>query len=155
MDLESNALPNDGIHDGFGVVETLNRYLQAIDLADVALLENCFSADATAIYDGVVAGRRREEIVGYLLGRGVGSTDSWAASTHSLANWTVRFDGPLAIAESLVEAVLVDAPRGSGRTLRRGLRYSDELVRASRTWLIFRRQHRLLWMYDVEGVSVV
>lgn len=140
--------------DEFEIIATLNRYLQGIDLADVALLETCFAEDAMAIYDGVVAGRRRDEIIAYLKSRGVGSADGFAVSMHALANWTVQSDGSSAVAESLVEAVLVDAPRASGRTLRRGLRYSDELIRTNGSWLIHRRRHRLLWMYVVDGVAV-
>lgn len=133
------------------VLKVLNGYLHALDAGEAAAAADCFEEDAHADYDGAPPLQSRAEILAFLLDSGVSSRARWAASTHSLANWRIEFDGADALADCMVEAVLADTPRGSGRIVRRGLRYQDELVFREGSWLIRRRRHSLLWSCELSG----
>jgi hypothetical protein len=136
------------------VLQVLSRYLYCIDAGDLDGVGACFAETAQATYDGRHAGSSRAEIVRHIQNSGAGSKTVFAASCHALASWRIDVSQDTAMAGSFVESVIVDAPRGSGRLHRRGLHYQDELQRGADGWVIWRRTHKLLWSYVIEGATV-
>jgi hypothetical protein len=136
------------------VLRVLSRYLFCVDAHDLDGVGACFADTAVATYDDKHAGSSRDEIVRHIQGSGVGSKTVFAASCHALASWRIDVSQDTALAESFVESIIIDCPRGSGQIHRRGLRYRDELQRGSEGWVIQRRTHKLQWSYVVEGATV-
>ena len=139
----------------FEILAVLNRYLHGVDTRDRAQVAACFTEDAEAFYHGADARRSRAEILDLLDEAGAFSGAQVGASIHALASWSIDvMDAASAVSSSMVEAVHVDLPRGTGQGVRRGLRYTDELRRTSTGWLICRRRHELLWSYPLEGATL-
>ena len=138
------------------ILDVLNRYLHAIDTRRLDEVRDCFTDDATATYAGDVGAQNtRADIVGAIERAGAASQAVWGASMHALANWRIHVTSETtAVSSTIVEAVLVDVPRGSGRGVRRGLRYTDTLVKTSEGWRIKERRHELLWSYAFEAASI-
>ena len=140
----------------FEILTVLNRYLHAIDTRNLDGIRDCFAEDASAIYSGEVGAQNtRAEIVRAIERAGAVSQDVWGASMHALANWHIQVTSETTAQSSImVEAVLADAPRGSGKGVRRGLRYTDKLVKTPDGWRIRARRHELIWSCPFEGASV-
>ena len=138
------------------ILSVLNQYLHAIDTRNLDEIRDCFTEDASAIYAGEVGAQdTRAEIVRAIERAGAVSQTVWGASMHALANWRIQITGEAtAQSSTIVEAVLVDLPRGSGKGVRRGLRYSDSLVKTAEGWRIKERRHELLWSCAFEAASI-
>jgi len=140
----------------FEILAVLNRYLHGVDTRDRDKVAACFTEDAEAAYHGDTGGcRSRDEILNLIDKAGAFSGAHVGASMHALGSWAIELrDGVSARSSSMVEAVHVDLPRGSGRGVRRGLRYTDEFRKTDAGWLICRRRHQLLWSYPVENATL-
>ena len=138
------------------ILRVLNQYLHAIDTRNLDEIRDCFAEDASAIYAGAVGAQdTRAEIVQAIERTGAVSQTVWGASMHALANWRIQITSETtAESSTIVEAVLVDLPRGSGKGVRRGLRYTDRLAKTSEGWRITARRHELLWSCAFEAASV-
>ena len=139
----------------FEILAVLNRYLHGVDTRDRDQVGACFTEDAQAAYHGDAGRRSRDEILQLLDEAGAFSGALAGASLHALGSWSIALrDGSSAASSSMVEAVHLDLPRGSGRGVRRGLRYTDEFRKTDEGWRICRRRHELLWSYPVETATL-
>jgi len=139
----------------FEILTVLSRYLHAIDTRDAVAVGECFAVQARATYAGPGEAESREQIVKMLGEAGAFGDQKWGSSMHALANWRIELTGTDEARSSIiVEAVLADMPRGSGRAQRRGLCYTDELKRQDGVWRITARRHQLLWSHPVEGAVI-
>ena len=142
--------PNDlerrvrAIEDRLEIEDVIIRYANAVDFQDDALLETCFTDDATASFAGVPAGPGGAAIVAFLVSlRGA----PVIGSTHRFGNVVVTLNGDEADVQS---RAVVYGVRGEPLQLRmRGITYHDHFVRTEAGWRIARRVHSPSW----EGAS--
>jgi hypothetical protein len=131
-----------------GVIDTITRYLHALDLRNAKLAGTCFAEEAEAWHEGKCVGRSREEIVQFL-SVPLGDLSQYGSSTHALSNYhVVPRDGAVEIS-SMVEVEVIDTPAKSGNVVRRGLLYHDCLHQLNKQWVIFHREVALRYQYNL------
>lgn len=132
------------LHQG-QVRAVLERYFHAIDAADTAALETCFTADAHFEFNANSDDRR--VLVG---GRVIAEffrerRRNFKAQCHFLNHAEIAVSGDAAAADVFAMSNIVF----DDRIAVRGLRYRDQLVLAGdRNWRIARRVHTPLWQYN-------
>ena len=126
------------------------RYATGLDRRDFAMVRACFTEDAQASYNGVQLDPGVDAIVAY-----VRAVADLRATMHSVTNVVVDLDGDAAEVETTTVAHLVREDEGGAQTIIvRGLQYRDRMVRRDGAWLIARRVHTPVWMYEVPGLPV-
>jgi SnoaL-like protein len=127
------------------VVATIRRYFFGLDAKDGALIESCFSGQATTTYNA--GGPAEFSVQGRhaIAARVLSFANHFVSSVHALGNARCVLNGDRAECSSFVTAHIL-----TGDTITvRGLRYDDALIRAGESWLIDARVHAALWQYEV------
>jgi 3-phenylpropionate/cinnamic acid dioxygenase small subunit len=129
--------------DQRAIAELLVRYAGALDRRDWALLESCFTADATVDY-GRLGGRQQ----GYseierTVRRALNSLD---ATQHLVSNFDIQIYGDRATAACQLRAghYLKGVPDGDVVTVVGS--YHDQLVRTDLGWRISHRRLQPAWI---------
>jgi hypothetical protein len=137
------------LEDRREIEDVIIRYATAVDSQDDALLETCFTDDATASFAGVPAGPGGAAIVAFLASlRGA----PIIGSMHRFGNVVVTLDGDEADVKS--RAVVVGV-RGEPLQLRvSGISYHDHFVRTAAGWRIKHRAHSPSWEGAAENVPL-
>jgi hypothetical protein len=130
----------------------LCRYFTALDARDWPVVAECFTHDASAVYDGVrLAGGRAAlrdalESGGAQGAAGVAAPRLW---THLPGPSDIVVHGDRATAATSAIAHIVHRRSDGDETmLVRGIRYLDVLTRAGGRWLIAERVHTCDWMRE-------
>lgn len=119
------------------------RYWAGVDQRDAHLFGSAFAPDAQIALSGAPF-----VDIGDILRRGLDG--GFAHTSHSLASQSITLGGDgTGSVTSFAVAHLVDH---EGSILVRGLRYDDAVVQVGEEWRIARREHRVLWQYDVHSV---
>ena len=126
------------------ITDVLARYARGLDRRDFAEVAACFTADASAEYDGVRLAPGVDAIIAF-----VRPLELLDASTHLFGLPVIDVDGDEARTEVGAVAVLV----AGGRVRTRGLRYRHRLVRVGGEWRIAELVHSLYWQTDLPAVE--
>ena len=121
------------------------RSWAGFDRNDLDLFLAAFTADATMSLFG---GTQMVDIAAIAAGGDLATP--FENSSHAPANQVITIEGDAAVADTLVVAHVMGP---SGPIGVRGLRYIDNLTRTDQGWRIHRRQHLVLWQYDVDRVA--
>jgi uncharacterized protein (TIGR02246 family) len=127
------------------IIDVLARYARSLDRRDFVEFAACFTADATAEYDGVRLERGVDAIVAH-----VRRVEHLHATTHLFGLPVIDVDGDEASAEVGATAMLV----GGGTIQVRGLRYRHRLMRSEGRWRIADLVHSLHWAFDVPARTI-
>jgi len=127
----------------------IERYFNALDRRDFALLATCFTkeVDFELNLENRIVVHGQDAVVAWMNGM-----PRPAASNHALSNTAIVIDGDEASATTFAVVHVIMGDIGSGQVLVRGLRYDDRLVRQDGGWRIASRQHNPLWQYETVAV---
>jgi ketosteroid isomerase-like protein len=140
--------------DREAIARLIFRYADRVDGRDPTGVVECFTPDAhfeagggAFVVDGAEALARFFEQALAAGPDGIGGM-----STHLMTNVMVDLDGNAAHAETKAVAYLT---KEDARTVVvRGLRYSDDCVRAEHGWRLQRRVHQADWQYEVPASEI-
>ncbi|MEQ8840317.1 MAG: nuclear transport factor 2 family protein [Acidimicrobiales bacterium] len=145
-----NAPTDQYLRDRLAILDTVTAYFIAIDHREFDRLDQVFSADAVADFDGKAVGPGLEAIIDFVAGRGKidypVDIQNLQLSQHQISNHVVRIDGDTGWSETYAVAYLVDRPDSGPRMRTRGLRYQDVLTRTADGWRVSDRTHVCDWM---------
>lgn len=135
------------MNDRDAVLEPVNRYAEALDAKDWALLDQVFTPEVVGEFGGgpLVGREAVREMVQRALG-GCGPTE------HELANHRVEIDGDTARCVCDVRAIHAGVGAAAEQRYELFGEYRDELVRTEQGWRIARREmivHREIGSRDV------
>jgi ketosteroid isomerase-like protein len=127
------------------VRSVIERYFNAIDRRDYALLATCFTQDVDFEFNlGTrIAIQGREALIARM-----SAIPRPAASSHALSNTAIDIDADGATAVTFAVVHVILGQIDGGKVLVRGIRYDDRLVREDGGWRIASRRHNPLWQYE-------
>jgi ketosteroid isomerase-like protein len=123
----------------------IERYFNAIDRRDYALLATCFTQDVDFEFnlETKIAVKGRDALIARM-----SAIPRPAASSHALSNTSIDIDADGATAVTFAVVHVILGQIDGGKVLVRGIRYDDRLVREEGHWLIAARRHNPLWQYE-------
>lgn len=137
----SETIEKDAIRD------LISRYFYCLDSRNFELLQTCFTKDSKGEYDG---GRKLffgiEDIIDGL--RGI---TQFKHSHHIIGSMMIEIKNMHAKTDTFCIAFLNRGDLNENRTIIRGLRYIDELIKTEDGWKISHRFHIPLWQCEVNS----
>jgi len=124
--------------------DVVHRYAWALDTADWALLDTCFTEDAYVDYSSNPGGKAGpyREVRGWLEHQ----LAAFVMMQHLMVNTLVDLDGDRARARTMVVNPMGARTReGPPHVFYVGGKYEDDFVRTPDGWRIARRVETLLW----------
>jgi pimeloyl-ACP methyl ester carboxylesterase/ketosteroid isomerase-like protein len=128
--------------DRQAIVDVIVRYAVALDTRDWRLLADCFTPDATAVYDRFDGPLRGFEAIQAGIQEALRPLDS---SQHLLGNHVIDISGDRARASTYLLAQHYTKGTAGGDTWTLGGTYHDELVRTPEGWRISLRRLETAW----------
>ena len=122
-----------GLADRAAIQDVLLRYARGVDRRDLDLVSSCFVPDAS--YEGALA----SGTIGDALARLRERMGRYESTMHFIGNQLVELHGDTASSETYAVAYHRLTEAGIAKLFTVGIRYLDELVRASDGWHISRR----------------
>lgn len=144
------------LDDRLQLADLISRYALACDQRDVPAVVACFAPDGVFEYqDGESQVKGTKALIEFyrstLTAPGLASD----GSTHLMGNVLVEAEGDGARGKIGAIAFHVyagdQAGDSDGRTMVRGLHYTDSYTRGGDGWLIAHRHHRVTWQSDLAG----
>jgi hypothetical protein len=140
------------------LADLIASYALACDRRDVPAVVACFAPDGVFEYqDGAVHVKGTDALTDFYTTALMEPGQASNGSTHMMGN--VLIDavdegarGEIgAIAVHVYAGAVAADDAGAGRTMLRGLHYTDAYVRSDGGWLIAHRHHRATWQSDLVG----
>jgi 3-phenylpropionate/cinnamic acid dioxygenase small subunit len=133
--------------DRSAIIRVLDRYAEALDRREWALLDQVFAANVEFDF-GEWTARSRDQAVAAIRSY----LDGCGPSQHLLGNYRVEVDGDRATSQVYVRAYHQGVGAAEGQTYEMGGEYLDELERGPGGWLSVRRKGVMLWEQGSRGV---
>jgi ketosteroid isomerase-like protein len=142
------------IVDREAITRLVFRYADRVDGRDPRGVVECFTPDAHFEADGGAFVLEGADALARFFERALaaGPDGIGGVSTHLMTNVVVDVDGDSAHAETKAVAYLTKETVGT--VVVRGLRYSDDCVRADDGWRLQRRIHQADWQYEVPASEI-
>jgi SnoaL-like domain len=140
--------------DREAVTRPIFRYADRLDARDPRGVVACFAPDGEfEAGSGAFVLEGAEAIARFFeQALGAGPDGIGGVSTHLMTNVMVDLERDSAHAETKAVAYLTK--QDAGTVVVRGLRYSDDCVRAHDGWRLRRRVHQADWQYEVPAAEI-
>ena len=125
--------------DRFSIIDTLDRYAEALDMRDWDLLARVFTQDAVVDF-----GEWKQTGLAEVTTSIRSYLDGCGPSQHFLGNYRIELDGDQATSRHYCRVMHMGKAEHAGKTYETWIEYKDQLDRKGDAWLSRRRDARVM-----------
>jgi len=131
--------------DRFAIIETIQRYVRAVDGQQFQLFDHTFTADAELDYTSAGGPRGGRDALRAWLANSRSSLLMWQ---HHLSPPMIELDGKCVRTHTDVYTpTMLRGEDGASVLLHTGGRYHDELIHTPEGWRIVKRRYESVWAH--------